>query len=182
MKKALVLLFDKTEEIEAIAPIDILRRARANVTTAAIGDSQKIYGRSGVPIEADTLLGRLKNDDEFDAIVLPGGPGIADIIDDCLLLDFIKVQNKNKRLMCAICAAPTVFQNAGIIGNKACTSHPSVAESLPTRDDSASVVCDGNLITSKGAGTAVEFGLAIVEKLFDKQKSLEISKSICFMQ
>lgn len=179
MKRALVILFDKVEEIEALAPVDILRRARVDVTTAAVGESKTVYGRSGVPIEADELFSKAKAED-FDAVVLAGGPGTFDIIDDPELLDFLKSSNGKGRVMCAICAAPAVFDRAGIIGARKCASHPSVAELLPTRQPDLATVCDGNLITSQGAGTAVEFALSIVSDLLGGEKSAEIAKSICF--
>lgn len=99
MKRALVILFDKVEEIEALAPVDILRRARVDVTTAAVGESKTVYGRSGVPIEADELFSKAKAED-FDAVVLAGGPGTFDIIDDPELLDFLKSSNE-KGALCA---------------------------------------------------------------------------------
>lgn len=179
MKKVLVILFDKTEEIEALAPADILRRAGACVLTAAVGNSRRIVGRSGIPIEADAPLADIGGE-RFDAAVLPGGPGVFAAAADARLAGLLKRLDEEGVLMCAICAAPAALGRAGIIGGRRCASHPSVAGELPTRDAAASTVRDGALITSQGAGTAVEFALEIVSALFGAEKAAEISESICF--
>lgn len=179
MKKVLVILFDNAEEIEALAPADILRRAGASVLTAAAGNSRRIVGRSGIPIEADTLLSDLGGEG-FDAAVLPGGPGVFAAAADARLAGLLKKLEAEGALMCAICAAPAALGRAGIIAGRRCASHPSVAAELPTRDASASTVRDGSLITSQGAGTAVEFALEIASALFGAEKAAEVSESICF--
>ncbi len=179
MKKVLVILFDNTEEIEALAPADILRRAGADVLTAAAGNSRRIVGRSGIPIEADSLLADVAAE-RFDAAVLPGGPGVFAALSDARLAGLLKRLDGEGALMCAICAAPAALGRAGIIGGRRCASHPSVAGVLPSRDAAASTVRDGKLITSQGAGTAVEFALEIASALFGGEKAAEVASSICF--
>lgn len=179
MKKVLVILFDNTDEIEALAPADILRRAGADVLTAAAGNSRRIVGRSGIPIEADSLLADVAAE-RFDAAVLPGGPGVFAALSDARLAGLLKRLDGEGALMCAICAAPAALGRAGIIGGRRCASHPSVAGELPSRDAAASTVRDGKLITSQGAGTAVEFALEIVSALFGGGRAAEVAGSICF--
>lgn len=179
MKKVLVILFNKVEEVEAFAPVDILRRAGADVVTAAVGGKLEICGRSGIFAKADSLFSAAANAD-YDAVVLPGGPGTSEIISNQQIADFLAAQNGKGALMCAICAAPSVFMRAGIIGGRKCASHPSVADVLGGARTDFSTLRDGNLITSQGAGTAVEFALEIVEAIFGEAKAAEVSKSICY--
>lgn len=184
MKKALVILFDKVEEVEAIAPVDILRRARIDVTTAALGESQEIIGRSGISIDADELF-----EDAaakcFDAVILPGGPGVYDILemhpqDAEPLKNLIKKHIEDNKIVAAICAAPLVLEEMRLLNGKNCTAHDSVAGKIANVQVSRNVVRDGNLITSRGAGTAIEFALEILSALTDAQTSADIAKSICF--
>lgn len=184
MKKALVILFDKVEELEAIAPVDILRRARVDVTTAALGDSLEIIGRSGIAIDADEPFAEAckKN---FDAVILPGGPGVYDILDmhpdDIAPMRGLFERHLNGgEIVAAICAAPMVLAEMEILKGKKCTAHQSVADKIENADVSKNVVRDGCVITSRGAGTAVEFGLEILAALEGGNVADEIAKSICF--
>ncbi len=179
MKKVLVILFDKVEEVEAFAPVDILRRAGADVKTAAVGGKLEVCGRSGILAKADSLFSDAAKCD-YDAVVLPGGPGTSEIISNQEIADFLSIQSGKGSLMCAICAAPSVFMRAGIIGSRKCASHPSVADVLGAARTDSSTLRDGNLITSQGAGTAVEFALEIVAAIFGEAKAAEVSKSICY--
>ncbi len=184
MKKALVILFDKTEEIEAVAPIDILRRSNVGVTTAALGNSLKITGRSGISIEADKLFDEIF-DENFDAVILPGGPGVRDIAGNAnsqanSLKLLLQRHASMDKITAAICAAPAVFAEIGLLNGKNWTSHHSVSETIGGKRSPEGTVRDGNIITSRGAGTAVEFGLKILEALGEKGQSDEIAKSICF--
>ena len=159
MKKALVLLFDKFEEIEAIAPIDIMRRAGVDVLTASLESGLCVVGRSGITVEADAFFKDVCRRN-FDIVVLPGGPGVHNA---------------------AICAAPVVLDTAGVLAGTMCTAHACVAESLGNCDQSKRVVFDKNVITSRGAGTAVEFALKIVEILSGEKTSKDVAKSIHFI-
>jgi len=174
----LVVLAEGFEEIEALAPIDILRRAGAEVTVAALGDSIHVGGRSAVTVHADTTLAAVAGA-RFDCVVLPGGPGVARLRADPRVAGLVRMQSESDRWLAAICAAPVVLKDAGVLGGRRHTAHFSVAPELPEALLGERSVSDGRLITSRGAGTAVEFGLLIVEKLFTREKASEVARSIC---
>ena len=180
MKKALVLLFDKVEELEAIAPIDIMRRANVEVVTASLDGDINVVGRSGINIECEALFDDVY-DKPFDLILLPGGSGVYDWLKYAPLLNVLKLQYSRGDFIAAICAAPLVLKEAGLLENISNTAHASVVDKLPNCKPLERVVCDKNIITSRGAGTAIEFGLKIVEKLVDEKTSKDVAKSIGFV-
>lgn len=180
MKKALVLLFDKFEEIEAIAPIDIMRRAGVDVLTASLESGLRVVGRSGITVEADAFFKDVCRRN-FDIVVLPGGPGVHNLKGCEPVLEVLKKQAESGGLLAAICAAPVVLDTAGVLAGTMCTAHACVAESLGNCDQSKRVVFDKNVITSRGAGTAVEFALKIVEILSGEKTSKDVAKSIHFI-
>ena len=177
MKKALVILFDNVEEVEALAPIDMLRRANVETIVASIG-GKSVVGRSGVSVGVDADFNDVK-DADYATIVLPGGIGVKNFLEDTEMLKYLKANADKGVLMAAICAAPAVFEKAGIIGEKKCTSHPSVSGMLKNYTDAEGVVLDDNILTSQGAGTAVQFGLEIVSKICGEDAACDIAKSIC---
>lgn len=175
---ALVLLFDGVEEMEAIAPIDLLRRAGVAVTTAATRNSLHLVGRNAVRLSADCLLDDCLAED-FNLLVLPGGPGHTDLLEDQRILDLVRKQAGSDNWLASICAGPVVLNKAGVLEGKAFTSFPGTEDQLPSRDPQQKVVRDGKLITSQGAGTAREFALELVDALCGSDKALEIADSIC---
>lgn len=178
MKKVALIIFDRFEEIEAITPIDILRRAGADVKILTLGNSLNVQGRSSIEIKADAFFSD-SMDETFDAVVLSGGPGTYDVANNTSLLNFLKKHNSLGKLVAAICAAPIVLKNAGVLDGKTCTGHTSVMDTLGKNAICEAVVTDSNVITSRGAGTALVFALKIVEELFGKEKSLIVADSIC---
>jgi 4-methyl-5(b-hydroxyethyl)-thiazole monophosphate biosynthesis len=178
MPRILTLLAEGLEEIETVAPVDLLRRAGAEVTLASLSDATVVTGRCGIGIRADTPLGALAPK-LFDCLLLPGGPGVRHLRADPRVRDLVQQHHQGGRWLAAICAAPTVLLDAGILPGLRHTAHPSVASELPHRLPEEKVVVDRHVITSRGAGTAVEFGLKLVEKLFSAEKSVEIGRSIC---
>jgi 4-methyl-5(b-hydroxyethyl)-thiazole monophosphate biosynthesis len=167
----LVPIAEGTEEIEAVTIIDVLRRAKAQVTVASVGALQ-ITASRGVKIVADCLIEKCK-EKVFDLIVLPGGiPGAEHLRDNPVLKEILMRQHTNGRLYAAICAAPAVVLQAhGLLENRLATCHPSFVEGLQDRSSVESrVVVDGNCITSRGPGTAIAFSLKLVEMLFGKDK------------
>jgi 4-methyl-5(b-hydroxyethyl)-thiazole monophosphate biosynthesis len=172
-----VILAEGFEEIEAVTPVDILRRAGAAVTLACLGEGVHVTGRSGLTVHADKPLAAA-GEGPFDCILLPGGPGVAGLRADPRVLLRVKLQAEGGGWIAAICAAPTVLKDAGVLGGLRHTAHPSVAAELPDALLGERVVVDGRLITSRGAGTALDFGLMLVEKLFSSEKASEISRSI----
>lgn len=174
----LVILAEGFEEIEAITPVDILRRAGADVTLAALGDSIHVAGRNGLVLHADTTLSASEGS-SYDCILLPGGPGTSQLRADTRVADRIRRQRADNGWIAAICAAPLVLKDSGVLEGRNYTAHHSVVAELPDLRPQDRVVVDGRLITSRGAGTALDFGLALVERLFSPEKSAEIAQSVC---
>lgn len=180
MKSAAVIIFENFEEIEATAPIDILRRAGISVCVATMNGELETAGRSGIKLVADKLFSEIKND-IFDAVIISGGPGTANVSSNKDLLDFIKKHDIANRIVAAICAAPTVLKNAGALVGKTCACHASKEAELSEHlEKGKDVVSSKNAITSRGAGTAIQFSLEIVKTLLSEEIAKDIAKSICF--
>lgn len=174
MKRALVLLADGFEEVEAITPIDFLRRAGIETTAAGV-TGREVTGAHDIRVKADAELADVTG--EFDAVVVPGGTGGAERIaasDDAVRL--IRSFLAEGKLVAAICAAPGVVLGAhGLIGDRAFTAYPGFERRATSgRFVEERVVVDGNLITSRGPGTAAEFALAIIEYLAGRPAAQEL--------
>lgn len=164
MSRVLVPLAPGFEEIEAVTIVDLLRRAGIEVHTASL-DGPQVTGSHGIAVMADIALDAAVAD-AYDMIVLPGGmPGAQHLQDDARVLSLLRHFAASGRYTAAICAAPGVLAHAGLLEARAATSFPGflAADSAPgirLRDDP--VVVDGKVVTSRGAGTAMEFGLALI--------------------
>jgi 4-methyl-5(b-hydroxyethyl)-thiazole monophosphate biosynthesis len=181
MPTVLAILAEGFEEIEAITPIDLLRRAGADVTLAALGEGIHVTGRSGLVLHADTTLTAIETSQpgrEFDCLFLPGGPGVKNLRADPRVPALAVRHHAAGRLVAAICAAPAVLHDAGLLAGRRYTAHFSVANELKTILANERVVLDGRLLTSRGAGTALDFGLKLVELLFSAEKAHEIARAI----
>jgi 4-methyl-5(b-hydroxyethyl)-thiazole monophosphate biosynthesis len=178
MPTVLVLLAEGFEEVEAVTPIDVLRRAGAEVTLAALPEGIHVTGRNGLTLHADTGLSHVETR-EFDAVFLPGGPGVKHLRADPRVRSLVQRHAAAGKWIAAICAAPTVLHDAGLLQGRRYTAHFSVANELPAILANERVVTDGHLLTSRGAGTALDFGLLLVEKLFSAEKAADIARSIC---
>ena len=178
MPTVLTLLAEGFEEIEATAPIDLLRRAGAEVVVAALAEGIHVTGKCGMTMHATTTLAAVEGA-SFDCVFLPGGPGTKHLRADPRVRTRVLSQNAAGGWLAAICAAPTVLHDAGLLAGRRYTAHFSVASELPAILSNERVVADGNLLTSRGAGTAVEFGLLLVEKLFSPEKAREVATSVC---
>lgn len=177
---ALVLLAEGFEEIETVVPIDLLRRAGVQVTIAALGPFLPVLGRCQMTLQADALLDDVwPGVPHWDIVVVPGGPGVARLRADLRVRAIVQQQAAAQRPLGAICAAPTVLLDAGVLP-LAYTAHPSVAHELPAIQTDAAVVQVGSTVTSRGAGTALEFGLALVGLVAGPAKMREIAASLCF--
>jgi 4-methyl-5(b-hydroxyethyl)-thiazole monophosphate biosynthesis len=176
MSKALVLLAEGLEEIEAVTLIDVLRRAGVEVTTASLGDTL-VTGAHNVSLMADRRLGDVA-DQVFDVVLLPGGmPGAQHLRDDQRVLQLLRRQFGAGRYVGAICAAPIVLDAAGILNGKRATSYPGFA--LPdARYSEARVVVDGAIATSRGPGTAMEFALQWVAILVGTQTAEQLRQGM----
>jgi 4-methyl-5(b-hydroxyethyl)-thiazole monophosphate biosynthesis len=178
-KTVLTLLADGFEEIEATAPIDLLRRAEAEVTVASCSDSLDVTGRSTITLRADTLLSQIPEPLAFDLLVLPGGPAVFELRKRPEIIDLIRDFADTGKPIGAICAAPLLLLDAGVItSDSTCTAHGSTEEKIPQLSKNKAVVQDGQIITSRGAGTAVEFGLSLIKELFGEENANEIRASI----
>ncbi|MEK7485145.1 MAG: DJ-1 family glyoxalase III [Planctomycetota bacterium] len=179
-KTVLVPIADGTEEIEAICIIDVLRRAGANVTVASVTLDLSITASRGVKLVADRLLKDCLQI-KFDLIVLPGGmPGAEHLRDSHHLKKLLEAQQKENRLYGAICAAPVVvLQHHGLLGKRQATCYPGFEDKLKNADTTGQkVVVDGNCVTSRGPGTALEFAIKLIELLYSEKKSKEIAKDL----
>ncbi|MEM0333050.1 MAG: DJ-1/PfpI family protein [Candidatus Aenigmatarchaeota archaeon] len=161
--KAIVPLAEGFEEIEAITIIDVLRRAGIKVDIVGIED-EIVVGRNGIKILCEKTLNEIEQID-YDLIVLPGGnPGYKNLMNSEILLNIIRNMNSKGRIIGAICASPLVLLKAGILKDKKATCYPTLKNEIPNYEDKK-VVVDGNIITSQGPATAIEFSLEIVKIL-----------------
>jgi protein deglycase len=178
-QQILVLLAEGFEEIEALAPVDLWRRAGLSVTTAALGDTMHVTGRSGITVHADATLAAVSSNQAFAALFLPGGPGVKHLRADARVRPLVEAQARADCWLVAICAAPTVLHDAGLLDGRRYTAHFSVAPELTHILADERVVVDGKLITSRGAGTAIDFGLEVIRQLLGPEIAKQISASIC---
>ncbi len=181
-----MLLAYGTEEMEAVVTADILRRGGILVTVA--GESQIITCSRGIKIIPDVLLDDVLEEDEYDAVVLPGGSrGVESLSENPQVEKLVKANFERNSLICAICAAPVLLGQFGLLANTPevrITSHPSV-ESVLRQTTTAQYVTDNvandaGIITSRGAGTALEFALAIVEALEGREAARHIARDIMY--
>lgn len=178
-KKVLLFLVEGFEEMEALAPIDLLRRAGITVDTVSITSERTVLSSRKVTVLSDKIIDDV-NFNEYGMIVLPGGPGTDNYKKSALLLEKVR-EFSEKAKVAAICAAPTILSGLGLLDGKKAVCFPGCEETL-LKDGavliSERVVKDGNIITSKAAGTAIDFALAIIEEIDGKEKAAEIKKQI----
>ncbi|MCB0281707.1 MAG: DJ-1/PfpI family protein [Calditrichaeota bacterium] len=179
MKTALIILAPDFEEIEAVTIIDLLRRAEINVTTASIAELY-VTGSHQITIKADSLLADVKNS-LFDIIILPGGPGTKNLKASKDVIELIKTRDQKAEYIAAICAAPTVLEHAAILNGKSVTSFPAEKKVfINSNYVEQKVVKDGHIITSRGAGTAIDFSLSVIETLIDKKTAQALAERIVY--
>ena len=176
-KRVLCLLAPGFEEIETVTPIDLLRRAGAEVVVASLNGEQAVTGRSKLTLLADASLADVAGQ-AFDLLLVPGGPGVQALRADGRPAKLAREYFEAGKPVAAICAAPAVLKDANLLENRKFTAHFSVYEELPDALAEERVVQDGKILTARGAGTAVDFGLAVVRELFGSGKSDEIARSI----
>ncbi|MBI5663654.1 MAG: DJ-1/PfpI family protein [Nitrospirae bacterium] len=178
MAKVVIILADGFEELEAVAIIDVLRRAGIEVVSAGLHEGPVSSARH-VKVIPDTVIDTIKSND-FEMLVLPGGmPGAANLDADTRVGALIRDFSSKGKMTGAICAAPFVLANAGILKGKRVTSYPSFKDKLgPAIYEEKTVVEDGNILTSRGPGTALYFALAIAEKLAGKEKAQQVKEAM----
>ena len=166
-KKVLVPLAPGFEEIEAVSVIDVMRRGGIDVLVRSLDDRLEVTGANGITLKADAPLGTLGADD-IDMIVLPGGwGGTKRLAEDEAVQFLLRAMDAKGKAIGAICAAPYALDKAGVLKSRF-TCYPSVEEQIEAegyRGDEQQVVEDANVMTSRGPGTAICFGLQIVKKL-----------------
>lgn len=167
------------EEIEALAVVDILRRCGLQVTTVGVGGTQ-ITGAHGITVTADVSEGDIGRPDDIDAVVLPGGmPGTTNLEKSQTVQDMLERAAVSGALVCAICAAPSVLGHKGLLQEKNAVCYPGFEDALEgAKVVWDAVVTDGNFITSKGPGVALEFGFAIAERLVGSEKTQAVRMSM----
>ncbi|WP_294945229.1 DJ-1 family glyoxalase III [Sulfurivirga sp.] len=167
-KRVLVPLAQGCEELEAVTIMDILARGGVEVVSASLDDNREIHASRGTVLLAATTLDAVK-DEAFDLVVLPGGlPGADYLRDDPRILEMLRRMHAAGKPVAAICAAPQVLREAGLLDGHRATSYPGVLDQQPARDMEyvpEPVVEDDNIVTSMGPGTAMDFALHLVEKL-----------------
>lgn len=167
--KLMVPFADGFEEIEAFSVMSVLRGAGIAVDMVGVVGSV-ITGAHGVRVMADKRLNVVKVDD-YDGIVIPGGgQGCANLEKSKIIMDMIRQFNERGKLIAAICFAPRLLVKAGVLDNRKATIYPGMERELPYPRGNR-VVVDGNIITSQGPGTSIEFALSIVEFLMGKKKA-----------
>lgn len=176
-KRVLCVVTDGFEEIETVTPIDLLRRAGAEVVVASVSGSFQLEGRSGIRIQADEVLAK-HSAFEFDMLLLPGGPGVAALRADGRPARLAKEFYDQGKFVAAICAAPLILLDSGILKEINFTCHSSAKRELPAAATEERVVEDGRVITSRGAGTSLDFSMTLLRRLFGPEKADEIAAAI----
>lgn len=182
VKKILVVIAEGSEELEAVSIIDVMRRAKAEVDVASIGE-KRVRCSKGVELLAEKGIEEVV-DEDYHLIAIPGGmPGAQNIVGSQAFARALKRHFEKGGLVGAICAAPAiVLEGLGITSGRRLTCHPAfshlvregIYEGLP-------IVADGNLITARGAGQAIEFALRLLEALFDRQTVEEVKAGMAIL-
>lgn len=181
-KKVCVFLADGFEEIEGLTVVDLLRRAGITVTTASITGQKMIHGAHGIDVQADTRIEEVDLKGQ-DMLVLPGGmPGTIHLGEHAGVCDAVRAFDEAGKWIAAICAAPTVFGNLGLLEGRKATCYPGMQGELVCGEYlTDSVVVSDHIITSRGMGTAIDFALQLIEVLSDAETAGKIGKSIVYL-
>lgn len=179
MKKAFVFLADGFEDVEAVTPIDYLRRAGVSVTVVGVSGKTVVSSHS-LRVACDADLAGVEGGPLPDLVVLPGGKKGSENLAACSpIRDLVSRMLDGKRLVGAICAAPAVVLGGwGFLEGRKYTCYPGCEEGLPARPLERRVVTDGNLVTSRGAGTAEEFAFELIRLLCGEEAADQIARSV----
>ena len=184
MKTALILLATGFEETEAVTIIDVLRRGSIEITSASLAETLLVKGAHAIEVMADASFSDIKNK-SFDAVILPGGMGGTENLlasDD--VQDLLQKHADQDKVVSAICAAPLVLEKAGLLAGKKATIYSGMEDKLHSVSQvrAEKVVEDGQVMTSKGPGTAMEFALALVEKLAGKIMADQVAGGLLYQR
>jgi 4-methyl-5(b-hydroxyethyl)-thiazole monophosphate biosynthesis len=158
-KHVLAIVFGGIEEVEALAPADILRRAGVEKVMVSVSESQQVEGRNGIRFQADQSMSEI-DASAFDMIFLSGALGVLPLAKNALITEIIQSYDHESKFVAAIYAAPKVLAQAGILENRPATGHLLARSELPVPSQDRIVQFD-HIITSQGAGTAIEFGIKL---------------------
>ena len=181
MAKVCVFTADGFEEIEGLTVVDLLRRAGAEVLMVSVGEGLTVRGSHDIELKADVLFEEAEYGDA-DILVLPGGmPGTLNLRNHEKLCALLKEFAAKDKKIAAICAAPMILGELGILKGKRATCYPGFEEKLFGAEVCTErVVRDGNLTTSRGLGTAISFALELISQLYGEEKAEEIKKSVIY--
>ena len=181
MKQVCVFLADGFEEVEALTAVDLLRRARIYVDTVSITDDYKVHGAHGINVQTEDLFDEV-DFNEFDMIVLPGGmPGTTNLMQHSGVRKVVTAFAQAGKPVAAICAAPMILEDLGLLQGKKATCYPACEENLKSAVlTGAPVTVDGNLITSRGVGTAISFALELISVLMGEEMAKKIASDIVY--
>ena len=183
MSEVCVFLADGFEEIEGLTVVDLLRRAGIETRTVSIMGQEEIQGAHGIIVKADSLF---ENTDfsEVKMLVLPGGmPGTTNLKEDENVRKAVQEAYDDGRYVAAICAAPTILADMGLLKGKRATCYPDMESEIEDAYlTGAPVATDENIITSQGVGTAIDFALKLIEVLISEEKAVEIADSIVYQR
>jgi len=171
-----VFLATGFEEVEALTPVDLLRRQGASVDIISVED-KIVAGSHNIKVVSDLLIEDITKD--YDAYILPGGPGRDNLYKNKRFIEIIVKAANDKKIIGAICGAPEILSELSLINGKRITCYPGVTIKNATVTENA-VEIDGNIITSKGMGTSHLFGLALVKILYSEQDAKKLAKSVIF--
>lgn len=182
-KKVYIFLADGFEDIEGLTVVDLMRRAGIDIETVSIRESREITTSHGIEMKTDRVFKETDFSDA-DMLVLPGGmPGTKYLAGYKPLTDLLTDFNSKGKKIAAICAAPSVFSGLGFLKNRKATSYPSFMEIIAgdgAKTSEDNVVVDGNITTSRGLGTAVDFALSLISQLENDEKAKEIAESVVY--
>ncbi len=181
MAKVAIFLATGFEEIEALTVVDLLRRVHVDIDMVSITGEKKAFGSHGIVVETDKIINQL-NFAEYDMLVLPGGmPGTLNLEACEVLMNQVDAFYREDKWLAAICAAPSIFGHKGILNGRTACCYPGFEKDLKGADVSMEPVCvDGRIITSRGMGCAVDFGLKLAEILVSKEASDDLAKGIIY--
>ena len=177
-RKVLVVLADGFEDIEAVTAIDVLRRGEVDVVVASLGEGLEVRSAHGLPVVADAPFSKAA-EGEYDAIVLPGGPGTEALKASVPLLERLRRQKDEGGLIAAICAAPTVLVEAGVLEpEQHVTCYPTCVMELDRRSAGVPVVADGNVITGQAPGASLLFALVVLKTLVGDTAAMKVARGM----
>ncbi len=170
---------DGLEEVEAIAALDVIRRAGIEIKSVGV-DSETVKGSHNISVICDTTIDKVVYDNSIDGIILPGGmPGTTNLMNNSYVDSFIDKCYQNNKLICAICAAPMILGRKGLLKGREAVCFPGFEDELDGAIISHDYVCNSDgIITAKGMGSAINFGLEIVAELLDKETAEKLKSTL----